>query len=292
MVVWVAVHGNSAGYGEDGTPGMRTIDLNSAVGYECAAVICTAVEIESACVLKTLGKWSRLRVKGDKQTYYECVFEDKDGVRRRVITCQQDVMGMTAASALAMKATMLFHPRYLIMSGICAGIAHPDEQLYGDVLVPDVVWDYSTGKYVGPNDSEIRFGDVGFLPRPQSLALDPDLKEMIDRLSEPGACEFFVRTGPLACGSSVVANRNAVDSRVRSLFPKTVGLDMESYGIFLTASKAPAPRPKALVVKSVCDYANDEKSDDFQKFASFTSSGFVEFLMTSELDFSEAPAVE
>lgn len=254
-------------------------------GYGCAAVICTAVETESASLLQIIDGWDRLRISGDTQRYYESTFVDKHKVAQRVVTCQQDIMGMAAAAALAMKAIYTFRPRYIIMSGIAAGIGESGKQLYGDVLVPDVVWDYSTGKYVGPNESEIRFGDVGFLPRPQSQYLDPEIKAIIDRLCVPGACEFHLHTGPLACGTSVVANRAAVDARVRALFPSTVGLDMESYSVFLAASKASAPKPKAIVVKSICDYANDEKSDQYQKFAAFTSSRFVEYLLTTELEY-------
>ncbi len=254
--------------------------------YGCAAVICTAVEIESESLLQTFGgTWKRMRVPGDHQPYYQATFTDKYGASQKVITCQQDMMGMTAASALATKATFLFRPRYLIMCGVAAGIGGAAEQLYGDVLVPDVVWDYSTGKYVGPNESEIRFGDIGFLPRPQSMYLDPYLKGIIDRLSQPGACEFYVHTGPLACGTSVVASSSMVDARVRALFPATVGLDMESYSVFLAADKACKPRPKALVVKSICDYANEQKDDRFQQFAAYTSSRFVKYLLSTELDF-------
>lgn len=254
--------------------------------YGCAAVICTAVVTETTSLRQTFnGSWRRLRVRGDRQHYYETTFADKNGQSQRVITCQQDVMGMSAASALATKVSLLFRPRYLIMCGIAAGIDAAAGQLYGDVLVPDVVWDYSTGKVVGPNESEIRFGDLGFLPRPQSMHLDPDLLELVKRLCEPGACEFHVQTGPLACGTSVMANERVVDMRVRSLFPTTVGLDMESYAVFLAASLTPNPKPKALVVKSVCDFANEEKSDQYQTFAAYTSSRFVEYLLTEELDF-------
>lgn len=254
--------------------------------YSCAAVICTAVVRESESLLQTLGgSWRRHVVQGDQQRYYEATFVDKNGRVQRVITCQQDVMGMPAATALATKASLLFHPRYLILCGIAAGIGKASEQLYGDVLVPDVVWDYSTGKVVGPNESEIRFGNIGFLPRPQFMPLDPELKAVVDRLCEPGACEFQVQTGPLACGTSVMANGHAVDVRVRSLEPNTVGLDMESYGVFLAASTSPDPKPKALVVKSVCDYGDEEKSDQYQAFAAFTSSRFVEYLLTKELEF-------
>lgn len=254
--------------------------------YECGAVICTAVEVESESIEQIFGgSWRQLRVPGDEQHYFETTFTDKHGRTQRVITCQQDMMGMSAASALATKATMLFRPRYLIMCGVAAGIRSENEQLYGDVLAPNVVWDYSTGKFVGPDESEIRFGDVGFLPRPQPMYLDLDLMTLMERLSESGACEFHVQTGPLACGTSVMANSSMVDSTVRSLNPATVGLDMESYSVFLAASHVPDPKPKALVVKSICDYANADKDDRFQAFAAFTASRFVEYLLTQELEF-------
>ncbi|MBR3160649.1 MAG: hypothetical protein IKF14_16300 [Atopobiaceae bacterium] len=56
-----------------------------------------------------------------------------------------------------------------------------------------------------------------------------------------------------------MANERAVNLGIKNLYPETVGLDMESYGIFFAASMAPDPKPKALVAKSVCDYGNEEK---------------------------------
>ena len=254
-------------------------------GYGCAAVICTAVARENRSLRQTFNSsWERYYVQGDKQHYHVTTFTDKNGKSQRVFSCRQSVMGMTAASSLATKAILLFRPRYLIMCGITAGIQRGSDQLFGDVLVPNVVWDYSTGKVVGPNESELEFGGVGFLPRPQSLCLDPEIEALVNRLCEPGACEFQVQTGPLACGTSVMANERAVDFRVRTLFPETVGLDMESYGIFLAASMALDPKPKAIVAKSVCDYANEQKCDEYQDFAAYTSSRFVEYLLTEELD--------
>ena len=257
-------------------------------GYGCAAVICTAVVTESQSLKQTFGGgWSRIHIPGDKQDYYETTFTDKHGRGQLAITCQQSIMGMTAASALATKATMLFRPRYLIMCGIAAGILKHTGQMYGDVLVPDVVWDYSTGKLVGPDESEIHYGDVGFLPRPQAMRLDPDLKSIVDRLCNSTECEFHVQSGPLACGTSVMANKTAVDMSVRLLSPSTVGLDMESYAIFHAASIALEPKPKAIVVKSICDYANEEKDDRYQSFAAFTASRFVEYLLTEEFEFDD-----
>ncbi len=39
-----------------------------------------------------------------------------------------------------------------------------------------------------------------------------------------------------------------------------------------------APQPKALIIKSVCDFADNEKSDKYQKFAAYTSCEFAKLM--------------
>ena len=119
------------------------------------------------------------------------------------------------------------------------------------------------------------------------MRLNDDLVTMIKDIAESKDHEFKIHMGIMACGSSVVANKNYVDTRVRALMPETVGLDMESYSVFYTAENCTSPRPKALVIKSICDYANDEKSDQYQKFAAYTSSEFAKWLMENKLDYED-----
>lgn len=254
--------------------------------YKSLAVIMTAVSIESKSMSHIYSDWKQVKVPGDRQQYYETFFE-RDGKKCRVITCQQAVMGMTAATMLAAKAISAFRPRYLIMCGIAAGIGKEAEQLYGDVIVPDMIWDYSTGKYVGADESEIRFGDVGFLPRPVTIHTDEEIMNIVKGTVGAEDNEFHVHIGPMACGSYVVANSEVVEKRVKVLFPHTVGLDMESYSILYAAREATEPRPKAFAVKSICDYADNEKSDQYQRFAAYTSSGYVKYLLEKCLPIGE-----
>ena len=250
--------------------------------YGCTAFFITAVEIETAGIKNLYDSWRRIRVNGDKQAYYETFFE-KDGKSHRIITAQQSVMGMTAATVLTMKAIEEFHPRYIIMSGIAAGTGDEAKQIYGDVIVPATIWDYSTGKFVGPDDTEIRFGDLGFLPRPRSVYTDPEIIEIVRSTIGREDNEFHVHIGPLACGSSVVANRSVVEKQILSLFPRTVGLDMESYSVAFTALNSKEPQPKAIIIKSICDFADNEKSDQYQKFAAYTSSRYAKYLLENHL---------
>ena len=81
----------------------------------------------------------------------------------------------------------------------------------------------------------------------------------------------------------IIANKKLIARQVLPLFPTTVALDMESYSVVYAAQNSSDPAPKALVIKSICDYGNEEKSDMYQKFAAFTSSNFAKYLLENYL---------
>ena len=82
-----------------------------------------------------------------------------------------------------MKMISVFRPKYVIMVGIAAGIAYKNEvdQIYGDVVVPDIVWDYSSGKFVSSARARVSFGGVGFIPRPHVINTDESVLEAVER---------------------------------------------------------------------------------------------------------------
>lgn len=250
--------------------------------YQTTAAILTAVEVETKAVRSLYKEWDKMKFPGDSQVYYQTLFM-RDNRKYRLITAQQDVMGMTSSALLCAKVISIFRPRYLIMCGIAAGIGEGIDNIYGDILIPDTVWDYSTGKFVGADESEIRFGDLGFLPRPRSIAVDESVLSVIRSILERDDNEFYVHIGPMACGSTIVANNTFVNRRVLPLFPSTIGLDMESYSVIYSAVNFSAPSPKAIIIKGICDYANEEKSDKYQKFAAYNSSNFAKYLLEHHL---------
>jgi hypothetical protein len=54
---------------------------------------------------------------------------------------------------------------------------------------------------------------------------------------------------------------------------------MEAYGLFTAAETAPRPKPLALCIKSVVDYGDSEKSDDFQDYGAFISARFAKTII-------------
>lgn len=224
-------------------------------------------------------QWKAKTFPGDDQIYDVATFE-RDGKQRSLVHAKIGEMGMTAAAATAMKVIYTFRPRYLIMVGIAAGVVKDDleDQRYGDVIVPDVVWNYSAGKFVSPDRASIRYGDLGFLPRSTSESIPeeimPYLRDAI--ASDENPCHAYI--GPMACGSTVVANRELLEKQIYTQYQHTAGLDMESYAVVYAANHANDPRPTPIIAKSVCDFADSRKSDEYQRFAAYSSCEFAKFL--------------
>lgn len=53
---------------------------------------------------------------------------------------------------------------------------------------------------------------------------------------------------------------------------------MESYAVVYAAYHANAPKPVPIIIKSVCDFANSEKSDDYQRLAAYSSCEYAKYL--------------
>ena len=56
---------------------------------------------------------------------------------------------------------------------------------------------------------------------------------------------------------------------------------METYGVLYAANHCTKPRPIAFSIKSVCDFADSKKNDNYQNYAAHTSANVLyEFLFS------------
>lgn len=191
-------------------------------------------------------------------------------------------MGMVATALLASKIISTYAPRLLVMTGICAGLRGACE--IGDVLLADPCWDYQSGK-VKRNVTLIS---------PDQIDVALEVRQRFDLLSEDTAAlakahEHFrgrkpdrpptLRIGPVASGSAVLADTATIkeikDRQHRSL----LGVEMEQYGLYCAAKDAGLPRPRAFGLKSVVDFATGAKSDDYQAYGAFISTGVLELFL-------------
>ena len=257
------------------------------VGFSAYAALLFVTQTEREAVMRMFD-WEPFFMENDDQEYYEA-FIERDGKRLRVLCAQQDEMGMTASATLTMKMIHHFSPEYVIMPGIAAGtgkIKDSDQQEYGDVLLANSVWNFSNGKFVSPHQAEIVFGEIGFHPRPTMVQISGDYLQRITDYINSDKNEYYVHFGPLASGTAVVANKTILKKQVISSFSDTEGVEMEGYGVAYAAAHTPKPRPHVIIAKSVCDFADERKDDRYQKFAAFTSCGFVKDLLEYVLEYT------
>lgn len=188
--------------------------------------------------------------------------------------------GMAASSALCAKLISEFRPDYLAMTGIAGGIR--GQTNLGDVVAADVVWDYTSGKVVQKGKNQV------FLPEPRTIDLSAIIKGQLSRLvgtkdflsgikekfrevGDPPVHDLRVIFGPMFTGTSVIANAKFVEG-LNDMHRKIKGIDMEAYSVACAAKYAGGISPTVIILKSVSDFADPDKNDDFHRYASFTSA--------------------
>ncbi len=249
----------------------------------CAFIVATDTEMSAQL---SFYDWKKSPYSNDIDTFYETEIS-RCGQKYKIILSQTNEQGMVAATALSYKLIFKFNPKYIIMTGIAAGTVYENEVTgvheYGDVIVANTVWNYAKGKFTSADKGDIKFGDIGFIPRPSLLKLDAETESYIRLAAASSDNECHVHFGPMACGFSVVANKDIVEKQVRTQISETVALDMESYAVMYAAQNISEHKAIPIIIKSICDFADGRKDDKYQRFAAFTSTEFAKLLIEKYL---------
>lgn len=255
------------------------------------AVIC-ALREELDFVKEDLSDLIEYRHPDDDYIFYAGYFR-KEGRNIKVIATQLTQMGMVPAASLTTRLIHNFIPRYIVMTGIAAGIK--DKVNMGDAVVAEYVWDYGAGKEAILGEEAVHKNTI------QQISLDTDIAHMVRRLSTdvvtlakikhrfPGtkpSTEFNLHMGPVATGAAVIANPDKV-RMIQDQIRDVIAIEMEVYGVYYAARWAIKPKPKYIAIKSICDYADTEKSDDFHNYASFTSAKVFEKLAIDYFEYGD-----
>lgn len=191
-------------------------------------------------------------------------------------------MGMVSATVLATKLVTLCRPRFMVMPGICAGVR--EKTSAGDVLLANPSWDYQCGKrlsneqgsqfYIAPHQLYVPEAvEVRLLDIARNCAALSDIKRRWP--GESPSTELALRSGPVGCGSAVLADFAIVEEIIKTQQRALLGIEMEIYGVYSAANSCPEPRPITFALKSVCDFADNQKDDRYQKYAAYTSAQVV-----------------
>lgn len=271
------------------------IDLRNpmTLGYQYDLAIVAALRTpELDSILALNGNWQPFYLANDPSEYFKGVFSNGKKTIN-IIAAAAPQMGMVAASVLTQKIISNFRPKYLAITGIAGGVKGVGN--LGDILIADISFDYGSGKIKTQGD-----GSKVFQPDFKSIELDPDLKEAF--LSCKGKREFLndikdkwpikknaselnIHIGPFASGAGVIENKQVIEE-IKGHSRKLIGIDMETYGVFYSAKNCSKPRPFGVfALKSISDYGDTDKNDDFQSYAAFTSANFLYNFCLEKINF-------
>jgi adenosylhomocysteine nucleosidase len=164
-------------------------------------------------------------------------------------------MGNVSAAIAASQVLSTFDIRHIVNLGLAAGVS-PDVQSLGDIVIAERVRYYETGKLAGHQfQPSAEYIDVRSDIVAELALSDFSTWPLGVSLSGRPRKVFF---GTIASGDKVIADSNFVKA-LKSYDRKTVGIEMESYGI---AAAAVGRKQKFLVIRGVCDFANRAKNDN------------------------------
>lgn len=254
-------------------------------------IICALADPELKAIKNLSIKWAPLNIDGDPSVYYTGKITTLEGNTYKIIACAVNKMGMQASAIIATMMATKFSLKYLFMTGICAGLKR-DELEMGDILIAENVIDYGSGKLdTDENGESLLKPELHQYPAPPNLLnkvqafINSESEEILATVqskyqgNKPKAL-LKAKILPMASGSYVVANSKFAESILKNN-RKTGGIDMEAYSIYLTTHFL--HQCNGLVIKSVCDFADKEKADDFQNYASYTSANFLYHFMVNYL---------
>ncbi|QHE87230.1 phosphorylase family protein [Hydrogenophaga sp. BPS33] len=262
-----------------GVTGQRT-----AVEGADVVVVCALRSPELDQILKLPWKWGPSEPIDDHTFVHRGTFSS--GTRTySVAAAFAPRMGMVATALLSARLIAALRPKLVAMCGICAGVR--DKTNFGDVLIADPAWDFQSGKQQQQGDS----ASLAFAPH--QIPCTPLVRSHLEQLRDDNAALYEIHThfegtspgnvprivvGPVASGSAVIANGNIVEE-IKKQHRNLVGVEMEGYGLYAAAQDAATPQPSFVSLKSVCDFGDAHKGDDYQRYAAYTSARVFQLLM-------------
>ena len=202
----------------------------------------------------------------------------------KVIIDYQDKMGQVDCSFLASIICTKYRPKLLVMTGVCGGRITKNVKL-GDIIIPMEIHDYQTGKY-----NQKGFVTLGY----QAKINSEYFKAKIHDWEEDILHEMQKSTGrdkdkmksltvhikESASGSLVLKKGGELDRIAKDISDNIISVDMESYAVARICNKSEFQNTKAIIIKSVMDYADENKKDskgdfNYKEWAAYTSASFA-----------------
>ncbi|HEX9540771.1 MAG TPA: hypothetical protein VGA04_21620 [Streptosporangiaceae bacterium] len=238
------------------------------------AVVC-ALEVEREAVCRAFQLKDRDRELRGERRYWRGRLRVGSKTFGVVVT-QLPEMANVHAAIRTNVVLQQWNPQALLLVGIAA--AALESQRLGDVVVGRSVYYYELSK-VSPD---------GPLPQPDMIHADPVLHDAAVtarkwpgsvRIPRPDGAEIRPERsfGDIASGEKVIGDprfRKEVTNPNR----KIRALEMEGYGFSVAALQAEG-NVRHLVIRGLCDYADQTKGDEWHAYASASAAAYARHLL-------------
>jgi nucleoside phosphorylase/CheY-like chemotaxis protein len=248
------------------------------------AVICALQEefTQFKCAFEKCNL-EKVNYEGIPFDFHKGVINTGYGNSLKIIAACVGKAGMSATSILATTIFNVFKVDYLFMTGFCAGF-ESDDITFGDIVVAESIQDYSVGKL--KDDEE---GNLKLLKELHQIPANYELTSKTgtflsdaDNISKVnvslkkanlliGRENVTALLAPTVCGAFVISSESAMNN-LKEDSRKLKSLDMEGFGLYLTSHIL---GKKCLWIKSIADFANAHKGDEYHKMCSFASASFL-----------------
>ena len=287
----------------------RQLSMNSSYDFDC--MIITALDKELA-PLKAEYDFTEHPLFVGAFTFQ---FPDKTDTLRRAVAFSIGKSGEARAASFTQSLLSVFKPRLAIMLGICGGVQ--GKIALGDIVFAESAIDWDYGKWVEPVAQEPTTASAAskpivalpnleprFAARPGPISIngskahraaraliesnshaEPAFLKRIKEASLGLITSPTPQLAPMASGSSVVGSEAVLD-RVRTLNDAIRGVDMECFGFYFATSNTHVVRPEFLCIKSVSDFSNGTKDDEYHPGASFAAAAYGQLILEKFWDFS------
>lgn len=241
--------------------------------------VITALQSEMDQILKLDWHWEKSYDPIDDVSFVKRGRIDLNGRSYSVVASVCQRMGMVAAAINTSKLISLLSPRIIAMTGICAGIRGKTN--IGDIILADPCWNWQAGKNAIDDNGPVFKISPHHIPimahiRSKGLIfrnMKSVFQEIKDAYSNPPVqTELSFHVGPITSGSAVLADKTIVDEVISKQARDLLGVEMEIYGLYSAAHEAGNAQPTFFAIKSVCDFADEEKNDAYQNYAAYTSA--------------------
>ena len=169
-----------------------------------------------------------------------------------ILTYTPAIMGMAFNAASIMRIICKYQPVYTIFIGTCAGL-YSDKNKYGDVLVPNNIYNYESGKHL----------DDVFECDHNCYSTDDDMRKYAGILANKLDKKINIITDEHFCSGSAIVDSKTKKLEIISRLPRKVtGLDMEAYSIACINHILREEGKKLCVIKSIMDFGENKSASE------------------------------